>query len=214
MTNPFACIANGTDRHFTHRGINCMTQLGPFSINGYIELPENHPWLDYPDTLEVHPDIEVHGGITYEADLVIGFDTSHFGDGHHPGAERACLTGDSLNILGHAPHIWTWEEVEAETRKLADQAKDTHTMTQPTRQEIITAYEALETLTDTCIHSSEQAEELQELVLRALPPKPQPTMAEEEWDDDKHYLAEAEHVSWGKMVMIYHDRFGSIRCAV
>lgn len=87
-------------------------------------------------------------------------------------------------------------------------------MTQPTRQEIITAYEALETLTDTCIHSSEQAEELQELVLRALPPKPQPTMAEEEWDDDKHYLAEAEHVSWGKMVMIYHDRFGSIRCAV
>ena len=41
MSNPFDCIANGTARYFTHRGINCMTQLGPFTINGYIELPEN-----------------------------------------------------------------------------------------------------------------------------------------------------------------------------
>ena len=125
MTNPFACIANDTARRFTHRGINCMTQMGPFSINGYVELPEGHPWLDFPDTLEVHPDIEVHGGITYQEGRVIGFDTNHFGDRHHPGAERACLTGESLNILGRIPHTWTWEEVETETRRLADQAKDT-----------------------------------------------------------------------------------------
>ena len=74
--------------------------------------------------IEVHPDIKVHGGITYHEGRVIGFDTNHLGDGHHPGAEHACLTGDSLNILGGIPHVWTWEEVETETRRLADQAKD------------------------------------------------------------------------------------------
>lgn len=125
MTKPFACIANDTARYFTHQGISCMTQLGPFTINGYVELPESHPWLDFPDTLELHPDIEVHGGITYHTGRVIGFDTNHLGDGHHPGAEHACLTGESLNILGRIPHVWTWEEVETETRRLADQVKDT-----------------------------------------------------------------------------------------
>ena len=126
MNNPFDCIANDTARYFTHRGINCMTQLGPFTINGYIELPENHPWLDLPGTLELHPDIEVHGGITYHEGRVIGFDTNHFRDGHHPDAELADQTEKipNLSMYGEIPHIWTWEEVEAETRRLADQAKD------------------------------------------------------------------------------------------
>lgn len=58
---------------------------------------------------------------------VIGFDTNHLGDGHHPDAELA----DRNQIFpfqtyyGGAVHIWTWEEVEAETRRLAEQAKDT-----------------------------------------------------------------------------------------
>ena len=30
-------------------------------------------------------------------------------------------------------------------------------------------------------------------------------MAEVEWDDEEHYLAEAEHVDWGKVVMLYYD---------
>lgn len=123
MTNPFDCIANNTARYFTHQGINCMTQMGPFTINGYIELPENHPWLDFPDMIEVHPDIEVHGGITYHEGRVIGFDTNHLGDGHHPDAERSYQM--PVTISGENPHIWTWAEVEAETRHLADQAKDT-----------------------------------------------------------------------------------------
>lgn len=127
MTNPFDCIANDTARYFTHHGINCMTQLGPFTINGYIEIPENHPWLDFPDMIEVHPDIEVHGGITYHEGRVIGFDTNHFGDGNHPDAELS--DRDQLSpiqsYLGRAGHTWTWAEVEKETRRLADQAKDT-----------------------------------------------------------------------------------------
>ena len=123
MSTPFDCIANDTARYFTHRGINCMTQLGPYTINGYIELPENHPWLDFPDTLEVHPDIEVHGGITYHEGRVIGFDTNHYLDGQHPDAEHA-LQMPGITC-GPGVHIWMREEVEAETRRLADQAKDT-----------------------------------------------------------------------------------------
>ena len=42
MTNPFECIANNTSRYFTHQGINCMTQLGPFTINGYIAVSYTH----------------------------------------------------------------------------------------------------------------------------------------------------------------------------
>lgn len=30
-----------------------------------------------------------------------------------------------------------------------------------------------------------------------------PTMADVEWDDDKHYLAEAEHPDYGKVIMVY-----------
>ena len=75
-------------------------------------------------------------------------------------------------------------------------------MTESTRKEILDAYEALETLTDTCIHSSEQAEGLRELVLRVLPPRPNPTMADVEWDEEKHGLAAATHTAKGKVIMV------------
>lgn len=123
MTNPFDCIANSTARYFTHRGINCMTQLGPFTINGYVELPENHPWLNEGD-LQDFNDVDVHGGITYHEGRVIGFDTNHLGDGHHPEAQRA--NPKIAYFRGEHVHTWTWEEVETETRRLADQAKDTN----------------------------------------------------------------------------------------
>ena len=83
-------------------------------------------------------------------------------------------------------------------------------MTNPTREEIQTAHEALETLTNTCIHSADQAEELQELVLRALPPKPRPTMEDVEWDDDVHYLAEAESDLFGTVIMLAKNEDGHI----
>lgn len=123
MTNPFDCIADSTARYFTHQGINCMTQMGPFTINGYVELPENHPWLKEGNLQEFNG-AEVHGGITYREGRVIGFDTNHYGDGHHPDAELAYQM--SVTISGENPHVWTWEEVEEETRKLADQVKEAH----------------------------------------------------------------------------------------
>lgn len=75
-------------------------------------------------------------------------------------------------------------------------------MTDLTRKQIVDAHDALESLTDTCVHDSELAEELRELVLRALPPRPHPTMADVEWDDKKHYLAEAEHANDYTVMML------------
>ena len=81
-------------------------------------------------------------------------------------------------------------------------------MTNPTRQEIIDAHNALDGLEYTAQNTAkDEAEERfiearKALILKALPPKPQPTMAEVEWDDDEHYLAEAEHPGWGKVIML------------
>lgn len=84
-------------------------------------------------------------------------------------------------------------------------------MTTPTRQEIINAHEALSDITylaDTYLSSIsgrlDETRELRQTILRALPPKPQPTMAEVEWDDNEHYLAEAEHPTSGKVVMVFY----------
>ena len=70
-----------------------------------------------------------------------------------------------------------------------------------TRQEIIDAHEELEKLCNR-LPGTRRAKMT---ILAALPPKPRPTMAEVEWDDEEHYLAEAEHVDWGKVVMLYYD---------
>ena len=82
-------------------------------------------------------------------------------------------------------------------------------MSNPTRRQINDAHEALSDLTylaDKYISATlgglDETRELRQTILRALPPKPQPTMAEVEWDDDKHYLAEAEHPGWGKVIML------------
>ncbi|MDU4729961.1 MAG: hypothetical protein E6Y04_08325 [Corynebacterium sp.] len=86
-------------------------------------------------------------------------------------------------------------------------------MTNPTRQEIINAHKALSDITylaDTYLSSIsgrlDETRELRQTILAALPPKPQPTMAEIEWDDDKHYLAEAESESGVKVVMLSQSR--------
>ena len=86
-------------------------------------------------------------------------------------------------------------------------------MSTPTRDQIISAHEALETLCarvpkDTPVYV------MKSLILSALPPKPQPTMAEIEWDDDKHYLAEAEHPAYETVLMLGQDSHGTIKFLV
>ena len=87
-----------------------------------------------------------------------------------------------------------------------------------TPQEIIDAHEALDCLTYlaesfalSVSGDRDDIKKLQQTTLAALPPKPHPTMAEVEWDDEEHYLAEAETESGVKVVMLsQHEDF--IRC--
>lgn len=89
-------------------------------------------------------------------------------------------------------------------------------MTTPTRQEILDAHEAADNLAELAAHpmsyatDAEVANDYRETILAALPPRPRPTMAEVEWDDDKHYLAEAEHLDYGKVIMLGPDHDGLI----
>ncbi|MER0121960.1 hypothetical protein ABRP63_11215 [Corynebacterium sp. KPL2623] len=91
-------------------------------------------------------------------------------------------------------------------------------MTSPTRQQIIDAYTAVTTLarlaeefTPVRVEEHKEINDLHLAVRAALPTLPRPTMADVEWDDDKHYLAEAESESGVKVVMLsQNDDF--IRC--
>lgn len=108
--------------------------MGPFSINGYVTLPPDHPWLDddtYPDDWRIPAD--VHGGITYREGSTIGFDTAHAGDAYHPDSLRGAkiLMGDSLTTLTEvtvidAPYVWTREDVLRELNTLAKQAQEAY----------------------------------------------------------------------------------------
>ena len=79
-------------------------------------------------------------------------------------------------------------------------------MTQPTRQEILDAHDALGELRALAESNPPRhdthAEKLEGHIFAALPPKPHPTMAEVEWDDEKHYLAEAENPRYGRVIMV------------
>ncbi|AWB84808.1 hypothetical protein [Corynebacterium liangguodongii] len=92
--------------------------MGPFSINGYLQLPPGHPWIG--SDLERDHDIKVHGGITYRAGRVIGFDTAHAGDGYHPDAPIS--KAKKLVTFLMSGHVWELEEVREELFRLAVQA--------------------------------------------------------------------------------------------
>lgn len=90
-------------------------------------------------------------------------------------------------------------------------------MSNPTRQEIIDAYKALESLLIAVSGGTSLGPfaitSMSYDIRAALPPKPQPTMADVEWDDDKHYLAEAKSLFHGNVVMIEKDtEDGLIQC--
>lgn len=89
-------------------------------------------------------------------------------------------------------------------------------MSNPTRQEIIDAHNALKKLGHMAWNGSEDMYDKRlcalwkKQILAALPPKPQPTMAEVKWDDELHYLAEAEHPDYGKVIMLGLEMHGLI----
>lgn len=79
-------------------------------------------------------------------------------------------------------------------------------MSEPTHQEILDAHNALVRMgvrLKAGVKTNEHSIQcLQDKILKALPSRPLPTMAEVEWDDVKHYLAEARHEDYGKVVML------------
>lgn len=81
-------------------------------------------------------------------------------------------------------------------------------MPNPTRQEILDAHEALEDMHHIARKTTEKWDEegitdfWKSLILKALPPRPRPTMAEVEWDDGEHFLAEAEQNIHGQVIML------------
>lgn len=82
-------------------------------------------------------------------------------------------------------------------------------MTNPTHKEIIDAYDALDTLCDR-VPATRSAKER---ILKALPPKPQSTiLAEIEWNEDEHYLAEAKYLHRGRVIMLTPTGESGIKC--
>lgn len=73
---------------------------------------------------------------------------------------------------------------------------------------IIDTYNALDELKHLALKDIQRNIEKYEIgscvniIRTALPPKPVPTMADIEWNDEKHFLAEAEHSEYGKVIMI------------
>lgn len=95
---------------------------------GYVRVPKGHPWhgRDYDDL-----PANVHGGLTFaEPDVEcdkpgeddawwIGFDCAHSGDAPDP----ALLTAaDAFKGLNHSESVRTQEYVEAQCRRLCEQA--------------------------------------------------------------------------------------------
>lgn len=92
-------------------------------------------------------------------------------------------------------------------------------MSNPTREEIIKAHKILDHLIDYDLADAyteadkEEVYEHEQLIRKFLPPYPQPTMAETQWDEDKHRLAEAEYVNGGTVMMLtMHKKCDEIKC--
>lgn len=81
-------------------------------------------------------------------------------------------------------------------------------MTNLTRKEIIDAHNAIEQLSNLAmnpiVYKSKRyvVNDYKEKILAALPPKPELTMEDIDWDPDDYYLVEAKHPKYGTVIMI------------
>ena len=98
----------GNEKEGEYRGYRYIVLRSPVGINlnGYVALPENHPfrigydtsWCGHSGCYEHTPEsvIDVHGGLTYSGDI-------EFSDGKH-----FCLGFDTA----HSGDVWTFEYIE------------------------------------------------------------------------------------------------------
>ena len=91
-------------------------------------------------------------------------------------------------------------------------------MPNPTRAQILNAHEALlelQSLAEDSLQSDTATiRTLGEHIVTVIPPLPRPTMAEVEWDDGEHFLAEAEQNIHGQVIMLGLDENGLIEYLV
>lgn len=85
---------------------------------GYVKLPKELQDVD------VYA-LNVHGGITYKHDEIIGFDCGHYCDKYDvsiiaPESQEFAKLMNNLNQLSHSK-IWQTEDVRAECHSLIDQ---------------------------------------------------------------------------------------------
>lgn len=86
-------------------------------------------------------------------------------------------------------------------------------MSNPTREDIIRAHEALDTVCDLVTElRGFSANEYRNLIRAALPPQPQPTMTDVVWNDEEHFLAEAKIKNGPLVAMIGKDQEQWITC--
>lgn len=98
---------------------------GYVPYNGYILLPEGHPFREIPDgeygfNDDRMSDIRVNGGITYNENNIWGFDTGHSHD-YTPWMNIDGWPDLMTALNGGPPHRWTLNEVREETKSLAEQ---------------------------------------------------------------------------------------------
>lgn len=102
-------------------------------VNGYIRLPEGHPWAVSTWVEMWSLDIECPGGITYmpDKDNWIGFDTLHYGDYWSPAEiDRIGLIYEERSWRHHyTPDepdatFWSLGQVIAATKHLARAAAE------------------------------------------------------------------------------------------
>ena len=92
-------------------------------------------------------------------------------------------------------------------------------MSNPTRQEIIEAHKALDALDLVAWNTAEDWDDMElsglwkSQILKALPPKPQLTMDDVDWEQDKHFLAIAEDTRDNdRYIMLFPELPEHIRC--
>jgi hypothetical protein len=99
---------------------------GGVSLCGYVLVPEGNVFYGIDDFGELSERLDVHGGITFTLDegtgWWIGFDCAHADDA------AIFYDNDGNVITAQGGRIWTEDEVEAETNRLADQlaGRDRH----------------------------------------------------------------------------------------
>lgn len=103
---------DGNEKQWLHSGLECVLRHGFGGYCGYVRVPEESDLYgkNYSEIERAHPELEVHGGITFSGSIdaqgwYLGFDTLHACDISWP------------DLMSTKSADW----VVAETNRFADQ---------------------------------------------------------------------------------------------